>query len=46
MNERISYADAQGNFGAKSVLLLDRMIGAALVFFGGVATLTFAPLLA
>ena len=46
MNERISYADAHGNLAAKPVLLLDRVLGAALAFFGGVTTLTFAPLLA
>ena len=45
MNERISYANAQGNFGAKPVLPLDRVLSAALAFFGGVATLTFAPII-
>ena len=45
MSERISYADALGNFGAKPVLLLDRVLGAALAFFGGLATLTFAPII-
>ena len=45
MSERISYADEHGNFGAKPVLLLDRVFGAALAFFGGIATLTFAPII-
>ena len=45
MSERISYADEHGNFGAKPVLLLDRVLGAALAFFGGIATITFAPII-
>ena len=43
MSERISYAGEHGNAVAKPVVFLDRVLGAALAFFGGLITLALGP---
>ncbi|MCY7386641.1 MAG: hypothetical protein LH481_01020, partial [Burkholderiales bacterium] len=45
MSERISYVDAGGGLGAKPIVLLDRVFGALLAFFGMALTLLISPLI-